>query len=1175
MIKKLLLLTALAIGGGVSASAAYPAPRIYVGGKYNSATEISVEGQQCLMSLLRTSLTSTSLSSSYQQYGYYNQIAITGNGNTPYLYYVELNGEGKLYTPTYTSNNNGVQIALNEGSNELSIYYLSLSSISGTGTDAEKFADYKKNYPNKVSLARTVTISASYNQAPPTAKVNGTAIESGATLSLMGGQSYFDFSSTSSGAQYVQFNSTSGNYHYITTSDGSWSQLVKASSKASSQLRLPKCENTEFEIYSLLNTELKTAEADIIATAKRSEPFKFTATVSYQPIKPVITLGVDNPQTADETTTYPLTETESFTTFYADATYNAYNRTHVMVQSSGATHFILTDESGNSQVFAAGGKHRIARGEGVHTVTAYYCGSTYGLTTPEQVIAAAEAEGVAPSEPTSIRLSVDYKPAMPVFYLNQKSYSNVYMYDSYNSTEVASNDGNVYNFVAGQTDGNFFDTDYESKSDYNNSNYFTVTAKGATHFLVEGESFSQLIKAYSEEYNSGFSNRIRLPEGESTLSITAISYYGDNSDADTSEILANCDRSEAFVIKANVEYTPGTPYMTANVEPDDEGLYELNFSNSIVAFLNPQKASQSDLSYNFSGSTYINADNADYFYVEYSNGRKELIRLTGNYNPANYGDTPSTSMWKVKSLTAGSYSMKIYAVNYYYSAIRQSYNTDYAEYLNPTLADVLANGTLSEPLDLKVKVNNRPGDVHVTIGGEEITTGTDNMYELTGSEANAYFCNDDNDYSYYNIIVRSENASGFYVFYEYVSSQSITCGSSYSSTSFPTGKYRVTITPYFNASASSGGDIREGGIAGNTVSFYVRVNPGMTTSGIYAGSATFNDSYTEGYAGASISDYGYYSSSFYLTYAATIGKTENDDLLLSADAANKAGIVLTNNDTEVSLKTITATWSSELTEDNGIVLNIYGKNEPYESVEDLYDTKTQGQLLGTISYGAKTLSLDMDNEYMYIGIRAAKASTNSRAVAENEIAINNIQTEWTISALQTPEYVGYYLPNGDSADFNPEFPTSLTPGMQLKWTNPGAGKITKVLRSKSWKTDYTATSDDIEANTTFENSWVRSADGKTLIFTVPESGAQEFTVAIYSQYEYESGSRNESLGTSLMLAFDSSNSGVSGVDNIAAADEEAEAEYYTLQGVRIAADDLTPGMYIRRQGNNVTKVIVK
>ena len=38
-------------------------------------------------------------------------------------------------------------------------------------------------------------------------------------------------------------------------------------------------------------------------------------------------------------------------------------------------------------------------------------------------------------------------------------------------------------------------------------------------------------------------------------------------------------------------------------------------------------------------------------------------------------------------------------------------------------------------------------------------------------------------------------------------------------------------------------------------------------------------------------------------------------------------------------------------------------------------------------------------------------------------------------------------------------------------------------------------------------------------------------------------------------------------------DENAPAEYYNLQGVRVA--NPTTGLYIRRQGNSVSKVVIR
>ena len=48
-----------------------------------------------------------------------------------------------------------------------------------------------------------------------------------------------------------------------------------------------------------------------------------------------------------------------------------------------------------------------------------------------------------------------------------------------------------------------------------------------------------------------------------------------------------------------------------------------------------------------------------------------------------------------------------------------------------------------------------------------------------------------------------------------------------------------------------------------------------------------------------------------------------------------------------------------------------------------------------------------------------------------------------------------------------------------------------------------------------------------------------------------------------------------GVEDITVAGSEAAREYFNLQGMRVDAESLTPGLYIVRQGNNSTKILVK
>ena len=46
-----------------------------------------------------------------------------------------------------------------------------------------------------------------------------------------------------------------------------------------------------------------------------------------------------------------------------------------------------------------------------------------------------------------------------------------------------------------------------------------------------------------------------------------------------------------------------------------------------------------------------------------------------------------------------------------------------------------------------------------------------------------------------------------------------------------------------------------------------------------------------------------------------------------------------------------------------------------------------------------------------------------------------------------------------------------------------------------------------------------------------------------------------------------------GVEDVTVADENAPVEYFNLQGVRV--ENPEAGLYIRRQGNTATKVLVK
>lgn len=50
---------------------------------------------------------------------------------------------------------------------------------------------------------------------------------------------------------------------------------------------------------------------------------------------------------------------------------------------------------------------------------------------------------------------------------------------------------------------------------------------------------------------------------------------------------------------------------------------------------------------------------------------------------------------------------------------------------------------------------------------------------------------------------------------------------------------------------------------------------------------------------------------------------------------------------------------------------------------------------------------------------------------------------------------------------------------------------------------------------------------------------------------------------------------VDGLSNVIVGAENAPVQYFNLQGVAVDADNLTPGIYVRRQGNNASKVVIR
>lgn len=95
--------------------------------------------------------------------------------------------------------------------------------------------------------------------------------------------------------------------------------------------------------------------------------------------------------------------------------------------------------------------------------------------------------------------------------------------------------------------------------------------------------------------------------------------------------------------------------------------------------------------------------------------------------------------------------------------------------------------------------------------------------------------------------------------------------------------------------------------------------------------------------------------------------------------------------------------------------------------------------------------------------------------------------------------------------------------------------------------------------------------------TVTEATAQFFPEEIYKTAEVivPKGSL-EAYKKKAWFKFENARERTAtGIDEIAVESKDAPAEYFDLRGIRVAADALTPGMYIKRQGSTATKIHIR
>ena len=110
---------------------------------------------------------------------------------------------------------------------------------------------------------------------------------------------------------------------------------------------------------------------------------------------------------------------------------------------------------------------------------------------------------------------------------------------------------------------------------------------------------------------------------------------------------------------------------------------------------------------------------------------------------------------------------------------------------------------------------------------------------------------------------------------------------------------------------------------------------------------------------------------------------------------------------------------------------------------------------------------------------------------------------------------------------------------------------------------------DANADVTFVSTeaglLVKFNDGQYLMFNGTNFVKGEYT-------EVATQAEGETLTP--VIVFMSSSNVSTGVETVEF-DENAEAQYFNLNGVQVKAENLTPGLYIVRQGNKVSKQVIR
>lgn len=333
----------------------------------------------------------------------------------------------------------------------------------------------------------------------------------------------------------------------------------------------------------------------------------------------------------------------------------------------------------------------------------------------------------------------------------------------------------------------------------------------------------------------------------------------------------------------------------------------------------------------------------------------------------------------------------------------------------------------------------------------------------------------------------------------------------------------------------------------------------------------------------------------------------NDNKATDKKNPHYTGIVMKTSQAAASKLIIT--WNNSKSTGNSF--EVYGKNTPYTSTKDLYGDNP-GNLIETVAYSSEgPTTVDLGGKYTYIAVkpkggvsyvtsfefiwnegaaggadviytkaseakagnfavlaiaegkavgRDAKLNPVEVTVSDDAIGLKKNQAEVDEFEIVEKDAANniYQLCGGLSSDSSRRFITYDADGVTTI-----AATVTKVDGKDVVSTD------DANADVTFESTaaglLVKFNDGEYLMFN-----GTNFVKGAYT--EVATQAEGETLTP--VIVFLSSSNVSTGVETVEF-DENAAVQYFNLNGVQVKAENLTPGLYIVRQGNKVSKQVIR